>query len=457
MSSPSNYSPSSGSSWSPRSSSKLNTRSLLRAVKASRPQPTKPFKLPVKLHPTQQEFFDDDRREVFFGGAAGGGKSAALLASALKYAHVPRYSAVLIRRSFTHLQQSGGLIPMSREWLAGKAEFNATTRTWTLPSGARLSFGYLDSDADLDLYQGGEHQFIGVDEAGQIPENRLRYLFSRLRKPEGLDVPLRMRFASNPGGPSHGFLKQRYLIEQADDRRFIRSLLQDNPSLNREEYIESLRQLDPLTRARLLEGDWDAVLEGELFKREWLTVVEPSVVPQTGLDWCRFWDRASSVPSSENSDPDWTVGLLLGLRDGVYYLRHIERFRGTPKTNEARIRATAMRDGDRVSIRMEQEPGSSGKDVIDHYARHVLRGFDFKGVRSTGNKVERAAPVASAAELGNLVVVGGYGATWVSDFLDEVAAFPHGPHDDQVDALSGAFACVEDRPFVPEWFQVLDV
>jgi predicted phage terminase large subunit-like protein len=28
---------------------------------------------------------------------------------------------------------------------------------------------------------------------------------------------------------------------------------------------------------------------------------------------------------------------------------------------------------------------------------------------------------------------------WISDFLDEAASFPNGAHDDQIDAISGAF------------------
>jgi predicted phage terminase large subunit-like protein len=42
----------------------------------------------------------------------------------------------------------------------------------------------------------------------------------------------------------------------------------------------------------------------------------------------------------------------------------------------------------------------------------------------------------SAAEAGNIRLVQG---AWISDFLDEADAFPNGSHDDQVDAVSGAF------------------
>jgi len=63
-------------------------------------------------------------------------------------------------------------------------------------------------------------------------------------------------------------------------------------------------------------------------------------------------------------------------------------------------------------------------------------------VRPTGPKAERAAPVASAAEQGNLKLLSG---PWVSTFLDEANAFPLGPHDDMVDAVSGAFGQLTKR------------
>ena len=399
--------------------------------------------VPVELHPKQREFVEDDRLEVLFGGAAGGGKSVAMLAAALKYLHVPGYAALLIRRSYSHLSQPGGLIPISREWLAGRARYSAATFTWHFDNGASLTFGHLDSDRDLDKYQGAEFAFVGFDEATQFPENHYRYLFSRLRRPEGLDVPLRMRASSNPGGIGHDWVKRRFLIEgEQNGRRFIPSLLQDNPSLNQAEYLESLQQLDPLTRMRLLQGDWDALAQGGMFRREWFGIIEASQVPR-GTSYVRFWDRAATAPRP-GTDPDYTVGALLGIQDGVYFIRDIQRFRASSQGNETRIRQCAETDGRDVPIRMEQEPGSSGKDVIDHYARTVLSGYDFKGVRSTGNKIDRAGPVASAAELGNVKLVSGH---WIGDFLDEFNAFPQGPHDDQVDATSGAFAHVHDRPY----------
>jgi hypothetical protein len=85
---------------------------------------------------------------------------------------------------------------------------------------------------------------------------------------------------------------------------------------------------------------------------------------------------------------------------------------------------------------MEQEPGSSGTLLIDHYSRHVLFGYNFQAERSTGDKTTRAQPLAAAAERGLVKMAT---AHWNKEFLDEVSIFPYGSHDDQIDASSLAF------------------
>ena len=400
--------------------------------------------VPITLHPTQQAFYDDDRLEILYGGAAGGGKTFSQLAAALKYVHVPGYSALLIRRAYTDLSMAGAFIPVSREWLRGtEAVYDQSTHRWRFPSGATLTFGYLDHDRHLDRYQGSAFQFIGIDEATQIPSNRYRYLFSRLRKPDYLEVPLRFRATANPGGVGHEFIKQRFLIEgEAAGRRFIPAKLSDNPSLDQASYLRSLSELDPLTRQRLLNGDWDAIPQGGMFRREWFEgkIVEPSAVPK-GIRWLRFWDRASTEVKP-GTDPDWTAGALVALRQGQWYIRDLVHFRADSAVNEQRVRETSDADGFAVPVYMEMEPGSSGKDVISHYARNVMPGRTFRGVRATGSKTERAAPLASAAEQGNVFLVRG---PWVTGFLDELCAFPLGTHDDRVDAVSGALGVINQR------------
>lgn len=169
-------------------------------------------------------------------------------------------------------------------------------------------------------------------------------------------------------------------------------------------------------------------LEGGMFKRDWFRFGGrlPSDVVR-----CRYWDKAAT-----HDDGDWTVGCLMSMQDGRYCIEDIVRLQGSPYEVQQTIRQTAERDGPEVRIRMEQEPGSSGVDVIDFYSRNILTGYDFRPDKVTGNKELRAGPMAAAMECGNLHMVR---ASWNRDLMDEMLEFPLGQHDDQVDACSGAF------------------
>jgi predicted phage terminase large subunit-like protein len=128
----------------------------------------------------------------------------------------------------------------------------------------------------------------------------------------------------------------------------------------------------------------------------------------------------------------------------VFYILDMRLLRGTPHQVENLVRQTAEVDGVGVIIYKEQEPGSDGAAVIDHYTRRVLQGFRFYGDRATGSKPERAGPVSSQAEAGNVCMVR---APWNLPVLDMFAAFPdEAVHDDPVDAVSGAFKYLLPQP-----------
>ena len=209
--------------------------------------------------------------EVLYGGAAGGGKSDALLMAALQYVHVPGYAAILFRRTYADLSLPGALMERAQQWLANTpARWNDTKKTWTFPSGATLTFGYLATANDKFRYQSAEFQFIGFDEVTQFPETDYTYLFSRLRKPEEgplSRVPLRMRGASNPGGTGHRWVKERFIDPwetgtETAQRKFVPAKLADNPHVHHESYRKSLANLDVYTRQQLEEGDWNARMPG---------------------------------------------------------------------------------------------------------------------------------------------------------------------------------------------------
>lgn len=171
--------------------------------------------------------------------------------------------------------------------------------------------------------------------------------------------------------------------------------------------------------------------DGGMFKRHWFEVVEAA--PAASL-LVRRWDFAAT--EGGKGDPDYTVGLKMSKSAGIYYVEHVVRERCNPAGVERLVKATGEQDGKGVKIRIPQDPGSAGKA----YAAHIIRmmaGYMIRAELETGSKEVRAAPVSAQAEAGNVKLVRG---PWVEDFLDEVCVFPNGAHDDQVDALSGAFA-----------------
>ncbi len=403
-----------------------------------------PF-IPVKPHYRQMLFLVSMHEEVLFGGAAGGGKSIAILMAALQRVILPGYHALLLRRTFADLAQPDALMSIADNWLTPTtAQWEGSSKTWHFPPyDSTLTFGYLDTEKDKYRYQGPQFQFIGFDELTQFTETQYLYLSSRLRRSKANKALPIMRATSNPGGVGHEWVKNRFIgPNKHPSAIMIRSLIDDNPSLEAEEYKAKLSRLDAVTRAQLLHGDWDIMPSGNMFKRHWFNIIE--LPPREYIRAVRFWDLAATPVSIENPDPDWVVGVrMVKTHAGRVVVTDVRRFRGTPAEVEANVRQTALIDGKDTGIFIEEEPGSNGHLLIDNYRRHVLVGYTVMGVKSTGDKIYRARPYSAAAEGGQIDLVRGH---YINSYLDELCIFPAEKevHDDQVDASSGAFIQLMD-------------
>ena len=253
--------------------------------------------------------------------------------AALMFADVPSYSALLFRKSFTDLALPGALMDRAAEWLGPtSARWNERDKTWTFPSGATLTFGYLDGPRDRYRYQGSEVQFIGFDEATQIREVDYLYLFSRLRKLAGGRVPLRARAASNPGGESHDFFGERmvYPALPNPERAFVPALLEDNPYLDKESYELALAELPDLEYRQLRRGEWIRDTGDAVFKREWFeryhqedtyTLWNRTVQRYAALDTAETVGEASAYTALTVGDvqPDWTMPIRYAAREKLEF------------------------------------------------------------------------------------------------------------------------------------------
>jgi predicted phage terminase large subunit-like protein len=165
------------------------------------------------------------------------------------------------------------------------------------------------------------------------------------------------------------------------------------------------------------------------------------LLPPADLTLVRAWDLAATEAKIQKSDPDWTVGMLVGRSrsTGGIYICDAVRLRGGPAEVERTLRATAQRDGKKVRIRLPIDPGAAGKSHYHHLATRVLAGYPVFGERETGDKVTRAMPFAAQVEAGNVFLVDG---SWNADYLAVLQMFPNGAHDDDVDATSGGLTAL---------------
>lgn len=401
----------------------------------------------IRHRPTlpQADFLTHPAAEVLYGGAAGGGKSDALLMAALQFVEIPGYAALLLRRSYADLALPGALMDRARSWLTGTAaRWDGTLHRWQFPAGSTLQFGYLQHEADRYRYQSAEFQYVGFDELTQFPETCYTYLHSRLRRLAGWSVPLRMRSGSNPGGVGHDWVKRRFLLDAHERRAFVPARLDDNPHLDREAYVRSLEQLDPLTREQLLRGDWDAVAAGR-FRREWFRAYRRRgphfLIDDALVEDNRIWtfatvDPAASVKALGKPDPDWSVISTWGVTPKLELLwLDCRRLRVEVPDLVPAVEQAYQDWGCRY---VAVEGGGTQKAVFQlckrtrMAVREVLPGGQDKLVRAT-----RAIVLA---ESGRVLVP--ESAPWLAESLAEVLRFTGDPrrdaHDDVVDTLSYA-------------------
>jgi predicted phage terminase large subunit-like protein len=381
---------------------------------------------------------------MLYGGAAGSGKSIIELVGALQYVTVPGYSAILFRRTFADLNLPKALIPLSHAFLGDTdAAWNGQDRRWTFPSGAVLSFGYLETEIDKYRYQGAEFQFIGFDELTQFAKSQYTYLISRLRKPEGLPVPLRMRSATNPGGVGHDWVKKRFVDPKtSEDRVFVSAKLEDNPYLDRESYEESLNALDHITRQQLRHGNWDVRPDAGVFKPEWFPtfrrddsgefyLLGRSQRPVRIEECSRF--AVADIAGTEKrkgNDPDYTVVGVFDLTT-THDLLTVHVWRGQFEIPDVEEKLMKVCWDYQVPYLLVEKAGI-GLGVVQTVRR---RGLNIKGLKARGSKLARAQTAMIRMEHGSVFFA--EGSPWFGELQAEMLSFPtEGVHDDVVDVLS---------------------
>jgi predicted phage terminase large subunit-like protein len=228
--------------------------------------------------------------------------------------------------------------------------------------------------------------------------------------------------------------------ERGPDTELFTARTSDNPFLP-PDFADTVRQTyGDGSRLSLQELDGEFLPDGmQMFARHWFKQLEAEPPLKRKV---RAWDLAATEVE-KNKDPDYTVGALVGVTaDNQTVISQIVRDRKSPLATEKLILSVADYDTKATEIVIEQEPGAAAKIYCADLVRK-LSGYTVRVRPADGSKAERASPLSSMVEAGNVAIVK---SPWNKAFLDEAEQFPTGKHDDQVDAVSLAFNHLHDKP-----------
>jgi len=185
-----------------------------------------------------------------------------------------------------------------------------------------------------------------------------------------------------------------------------------------------------------------APAEGGQFKRVWFKQIVDAAPPN--LKWKRGYDLAISTKTTA----DYTASFRCARdrKTGIIYIADGYRAR-LEYPDQRRYILERMRA--ETDTEHGIESSMHGKAIIQDLRRDYRTGrFAFREVRVTGDKLTRALAWLNLAEEGKIILVRG---PWIDDFIDEIARFPTGRHDDQIDAVSVAVQMIHLYPGPNMW------
>ena len=174
---------------------------------------------------------------------------------------------------------------------------------------------------------------------------------------------------------------------------------------------------------------------GNIIRPEWFRIYPSTMKREHYEAFLQSWDTAS-VPGESN---DYSVCTTWGLLGNSIYL--LDVWRSKVLYPQLRQAATKLRQQWAPNLIVIETMG------VGQSLKADLRQADRTGVRGNTprtDKVQRMSVQSARIEAGEVRLP--ESAPWKEQFLSEVAAFPNGKHDDQVDSMSQALFAIRCNP-----------
>lgn len=258
----------------------------------------------------QMDFMEALEDQVLFGGGRGSGKTECFIADPLQYVHNPNFRALVLRRTMGELQSLIDRSAVMYRAVIPKVQYKVKEKVFVFPSGAKIEYGYLDTEQDLERYRGQQYTWLGIDELSMLPDFMwVMKLLGSLRTSDPTQKTY-FRATTNWVGIGVDWVKEYFHVEEEPEgktirekrsiklpdgtehettltKKWINSTVFDNPALaNDPTFIASLNSMPEHLRKALLFGDTTSI-EGAAFPdfQKEVHVCEPFEIPP---NWKRY-------------------------------------------------------------------------------------------------------------------------------------------------------------------------
>lgn len=231
---------------------------------------------PVVLYtplPHQIAFHEATAPNVLSLGPRGTGKSLMLrMHAVMKCLKYPNYHALILRRTMPELRRSH-LVDIGYEMKMLGGRYRQNTFDARFPNGSTITFGHCEDDTAILAYLSSQYGTIIFDELSTFMLQQVLQISASARVTTAAPYLAEVRAGTNPLGPGAGWIKQWFVDHDVnlgdypdynpDDYLTLRSVLADNPYLDKEKYQKVLRNQPAHVRKAWLDGEF--VIEGTYF------------------------------------------------------------------------------------------------------------------------------------------------------------------------------------------------
>ena len=278
----------------------------------------------IGLHPKQLAAYNSPATELLYGGAKGGGKSLWMRVCAISWCYqIPGLLVFIFRRTYPELEKSHMKGPRSLERMVQPLVITGQAKAYPnrvkFSNGSEIVLCHCQYEHTVSHYAGTEPHVLMIDQAEEFTDGMYRRLRGEVRM-SGLEIPERLegRFprvvlSDNPGGVGDSWINENFIDPQPErqiwegpagmTRQFIPALLDDNPSLMKDDPGYERRLEDYGSPALVQALRWGkrgliaGTFFGDVWNREDRQILSPFEIP---AGWYRFasFDWGSDKPAS---------------------------------------------------------------------------------------------------------------------------------------------------------------